>query len=99
MGRKNRNVRRANGRREFTRLPKGLKPRTGAPRINIDRMITPDGKCGRKSIYRTEERAEAALTQVQQQRTWMGSGHVEQRVYHCARCNGWHLTSRKEYRP
>lgn len=106
MSRKNSKVGRSKdrGRRALTaQRERGLSPnRTVQP--NIEKMITPDGKCFfhsrfGKDIFLTETKAAKALKQVQTQRLRSGTGHVEKRFYACPKggCGGFHLTSRETY--
>jgi hypothetical protein len=48
----------------------------------------------RKQRYLTEARAYLALLAARNLRAEQGSDKVEQRVYHCPECNGWHMTSK-----
>lgn len=102
MGRKNDRVRRRNSRAK--QFDKGLPKAPHIPRVPLDQLVLPDGKCllnrrKPKARFATKDKAEKALFQAQQQRARTGSAHVEKRVYRCPEggCEGWHLTSREEY--
>jgi hypothetical protein len=106
MGRKNDRVRRSNARGRLDRgsdIPRIKVPQQ--PRIQVQDLILPDGKCGLmnprrpKARFATESKAAAALKQAQQQRARVGSTHVEKRYYECPEggCGGWHLSSREEF--
>jgi hypothetical protein len=47
-----------------------------------------------KQRYLTEARAYLALLAARNLRAEQGSDKVEQRVYRCPECNGWHMTSK-----
>lgn len=83
---------------------RGIKPAPLTQRVDVEKMVTPDGKCFFRSkfgkdIFLTETKAARALKQVQQQRLRQGTGHVEKRYYSCPEggCGGFHLTSRETY--
>ena len=102
MGRKNDRVRSRRTRREFRQGAGVRNPDLGVPRPPVERSIIPDGRCpGRrpKARFATQEKAEAALRQAQQNRTRIGSPWVEKRVYPCPlpECGGWHLSSREAF--
>lgn len=107
MSRKNGNVRRSNARGRLPRRVKGegRPPKSLVqPRIELETMVIPDGKCFfrskyGKAIFFGEEKAQAALKQAQAMRRRSGSGHMEKRFYSCPEggCGGFHLTSRDEY--
>lgn len=65
--------------------------------IPLGQMIVPDGKCGRKMRYATEEKAQKALDQAQLSRRINNKLHAEKRYYSCDRCGGFHLTGREQY--
>lgn len=109
MGRSNQAARRRNNR--MNRRVKG-EPRfernDKMPRVAAEDLIIPDGQCRRnprfpKAMFRTEEKAAAALRQAQKMRERSGSAHVEKRFYACLEseggCGGYHLTSRESYDP
>ena len=108
MGRKNNNVRRKNTKGRMDRRERGqvpLRPVKQQPRVQIEDLVLPDGQCRfqtkrrPKARFATEEKAQKALVQAQQQRARVGSAHVEKRFYPCPEggCGGYHLTSRDEY--
>jgi hypothetical protein len=45
-----------------------------------------------KVRYATESEARIALSKVQRRRS-LGTTWVEQSIYHCASCSGWHITT------
>lgn len=67
------------------------------PRVKLEDIVLPDGRCGRKARFATKDKADAALRQAQHERARRGSTHVEKRYYRCDRCDGYHLTSREAY--
>lgn len=75
------------------------------PRVSVEDIVLPDGQCRfqtprrPKARFATKAKGEAALKQAQQQRSRIGSTHVEKRVYECPEggCGGWHLTSRETF--
>lgn len=107
MARKNGKVRRANDRGRLARRTRGetrAPKNSQQPRIQIETMVIPDGKCffrNRKGKvkFNTEAKAKAALRQAQLERSRIGSRHVENRYYECPQggCGGYHLTSREAY--
>jgi len=50
----------------------------------------------RKQRYLTEASAYLILLSAQNLRSRQGAEKVEQRVYLCPHCNGWHMTSKPE---
>lgn len=107
MSRKNSRVGRSNDRGRRARIAAeergSIAPRRDI-QINVEKMVTPDGRCYfrnrfGKDIFKTKEKAQRALKQVQIQRLRSGTGHVERRFYACPEggCGGFHLTSREEY--
>lgn len=112
MGRSNNAARQRNSRGRLNRRDKGearLDNRNMAVRrIPVEKLVMPDGRCMRnprrpKDIFKTAEKAQAALEQAQLIRARTGSGHVEKRFYLCevaeGGCGGHHLTSRESYDP
>lgn len=105
MGRKNKNVRRSNDRKRLHREKTAALPkRDRHARVDVERMVTPAGKCYFQTwngldIYPTPAIARRALEQVQAQRRFSGSGRIEKRFFECPEggCGGYHLTSREEY--
>ena len=108
MARKNSRVRRSNDRGRMLRTineAAPVAPMRQQPRMALEDIIIPEGKCFRmnkrrgKATFSTEEKARKALRQAQQNRTRMGTGHVEKRVYQCPEggCGGWHLSSREAF--
>lgn len=105
MGRKNGNVQRKN--RRLDRRDRGAirPPRADIQRISLTDLVLPDRQClfqnprRPKASFATQEKAERALIQAQQERARRGSAHVEKRVYRCPEggCGGWHLTSRESF--
>ena len=68
------------------------------PRLNIETIAVPVGKCpsGGKLRWPSEEVAHRALKQAQKRsKTSRVKRRVEKRAYPCSRCNGWHLTSQE----
>lgn len=109
MARKNGKVRRSNDKGRLARRSRGEHiPRQQVkqqPRVPVEDLILPDGKCDLmskrrpKARFGSKEKANAALRQAQQQRARTGTGHVEKRVYECPEggCGGWHLSSREAF--
>jgi hypothetical protein len=108
MGRKNDNVRRKNVKGRMDRRERGaspFQPVKQQPRVPLEELVLPDGMCmfqtkrRPKARFATEEKAQKALRQAQQQRARTGSAHVEKRYYQCPEggCGGFHLTSREAY--
>lgn len=107
MGRKNSNVRRKNikGRLDRRDQGKAIRAVKQQPRVQLEDLVLPDGLCSfqtkrkPKARFATEEKAQKALIQAQQQRARVGSTHVEKRYYPCPEggCGGYHLSSREEY--
>ena len=97
MGRKNDRVGRKN-----CRYRDQLRGRSQAiasmPAVPIESIVIPNGKCykTKKATYNNEGTARKALKQAQYNRVRRGdTGHMEQRIYRCEHCNGYHLTSRE----
>lgn len=87
MARRNHRTHKPQARRS-SRVDAGLPPRSTAPRIPVDKVVIPDGRCDLnpskpKAFYSTEAKAAKALAQAQQRRAQQGSGHVEKRYYLC----------------
>lgn len=81
-------------------VPRYLRPN---PKLDVTKVVLPQGKCGRKLRFATEEDAQDALRQAQ---TLKSANRAEKRYYGgdkpsdpCKRCGGWHLTSRTEWAP
>lgn len=67
------------------------------PPVDVERMVVPTGRCGKKLRFGTPEEAESALRQAQQNRARFGNSAQECRYYSCQRCSGYHLTSRERF--
>lgn len=109
MGRKNKNVRRSNDKGRLARRERGQRPAKGspgAPRVSVEELVIPDGRCffqsrKGKAIFATRDKAQIALDQARVNRARQGTMHIEKRFYQCpdGGCGGYHLTSRDEYEP
>lgn len=105
MGRKNgasgsRSQRRPQARKaepgEYRRKPRAAGQ---PPPPQLNKMVLPTGRCGRKLIFASEAQVAKALTQAQTSRRRQGSlGRVEDHYYYHSLCKGWHLTSQTQYR-
>lgn len=104
MARKNRNTRHRQAPRRADGLP-ATKPGRRTPRVPIEQMVVPVGKCYFRSRHGklrfTEAEIEKVLRQVRLDRESKGIAHAEQRYYPCPEggCGDFHLTSRTEYTP